>query len=96
MTRTPNLPLAFALGGLAALALALTAYRWTTDHELSVPALGVAILLLVALAILPTATGRPIVDPTLLLCQKCGAASPSHAAAFCLMCGAFPRVPRPN
>lgn len=95
MTRTPNLPLALALGGLAGVALALNAYRWTADHTLSLPMAGLAAVLLVLLAVLPWTTGRPALDPTLLLCHKCGAASPpSHSASFCLMCGAFPRAPR--
>ena len=95
MTRTPNLPVALALGGLAGIALALNAYRWTTDQVLSIPMVGLAVALLLLLAILPWTAGRRPVDPTLLLCHKCGAASPpSHSASFCLMCGAFPRTPR--
>jgi hypothetical protein len=94
MARTPNLPVALALGGLAGIALAMNAYRWTTDHVLSLPMAGLAVVLLVLLAVLPWTAGRPNADPTLLLCHKCGAASPPlHAAPFCLMCGAFPRAP---
>ena len=95
MDRTPNLPLAVALGGLAAIALALNAYRWTTTQELSLPFAGLAVALLVMLAILPWTAGRPTIDPSITLCHKCGAPDPpSQAAPFCLMCGAFPRVPR--
>lgn len=97
MSRTPNFPLAVALGSLAMAALALTAYSWTADHELSLPLAGLAASLVVLLFVLPWKAGRHTIDPTLLLCHKCGAASPpSHAASFCLMCGAFPRAPRPS
>ena len=95
MTHTPNLPVAFALGGLAATALALNAYLWTTTQALSLPFVGLAAILLVLLAVLPWTAGRPTVDPTMPLCHKCGAPSPpSHSASFCLMCGAFPRTAR--
>ena len=94
MTRKPNLPLAMALGGLAGIALALNAYRWTVDHELSIPFAALAGILLLLLVVLPWTSGRPMVDPTFVLCHKCGAASPPHVAPFCLMCGAFPRSRR--
>jgi hypothetical protein len=96
MARTPNLPLALLLGGLAGIALALNAHRWTTDQELSLPFAGMAVVLLLLLAILPWTTGRAAPIQAGAVCHKCGAASPTAPGpSFCLMCGAFPRAPRP-
>lgn len=96
MPRTPNLPLALALGGLAGITLALNALRWTTDREVSLPFAALAVVLLVLLAVLPWTTARQPAEAGSRPCHKCGAATPPGGPSFCLICGAFPRAPRPT
>src|SRR5687768_12182587 len=95
VARALNLPLAVLLSAMAGLALAASALEWTATGQVPLPFAGLSVTLLAMLAILPWTVGRPVADPTLAACHKCGA---EHAGgeriAFCLMCGSFPRPPR--
>ena len=83
--------MAALLAALAMVAVAFTLYEWSQESA-ALPSLILLSLSLAALAVAPWFRREAPQAPSRSACHKCGA-EPREALPFCLMCGAFPRLP---
>jgi hypothetical protein len=79
------------LAALAVTAASFTLYEWTQGSA-ALPSLVLLSFSLAALAVAPWFRRAEPAAPSRSACHKCGA-EPREALPFCLMCGAFPRLP---
>jgi hypothetical protein len=89
--RPANPRMAALLAALAIVATAFTLSEWLQGSP-ALPSLVLLSLSLAALAVAPWFRRAEPQVPSRSACHKCGA-EPREALPFCLMCGAFPRLP---
>jgi hypothetical protein len=89
--RPANPRMAAFLAALAVVAVSFTLYEWAQGSA-ALPSLVLLSLSLSALAVAPWVRRAEPAAPSRSACHKCGA-EPREPLGFCLMCGAFPRLP---